>query len=112
MRSLRASGFGRVMHPAEIHTADSGNPMLLMTIEFEERTLSKGTLYAQRVQFRSFAPEDIKNAEKLGAGVLVAFDGDCDAVAEQSPTGWWYANPRVTGRILTIIDTKQEALRA
>ena len=108
MRSLRASGFARIIHAAEIHTAESGNPMLLMTVEFEERTLAKGTPYAQRVQFRSFAGEDLRQVAKLQEGVLVAFDGDCDAVAEKSATGWWYANPRVTGRILTIIDPMAE----
>lgn len=112
MRSLRASGFGRVFSAAEVHTAESGNPVMLVTVEFEQRTLSKGTLYSQRVQFRSFAQEDIAKAEAIKPGVFVTFDGDCDAVAEKSPTGWWYANPRVTGRILGIIDPHQEVLRA
>ena len=104
MRSLRGGGFAKILHAAEIHTAESGNPVMLLTVEFEQRTLSKGTLYAQRVQFRSFAAEDHALIKSLRPGTLIAFDGDCDAIAEKSPTGWWYANPRVTGRILTVID--------
>jgi hypothetical protein len=104
MRSLRGTGFARILNAAEMHTAESGNPVMLLTVEFEQRTLAKGTAYAQRVQFRSFAAEDHALVDSLRAGVLIAFDGDADAVAEKSPTGWWYANPRVTGRILTVID--------
>ena len=37
--------------------------------------------------------------DQLVAGTYVMFDGDCDATADKSQTGWWYANPRVTGRI-------------
>ena len=106
MRSLRGGGFAKILHAAEIHTADSGNPVMLLTVEFETRTLAKGALYAQRVQFRSFAQEDHALVDKLKAGAFIAFDGDCDAVSEKSQTGWWYANPRVTGRILSVIDTE------
>lgn len=108
MRSLRGSGFAKILHAAEIHTADSGNPVMLLTVEFEERTLKNGTLYAQRVQFRSFTQEDHALVAKLKVGAFIAFDGDSDAVAEKSPTGWWYANPRVTGRILEVYDPDQE----
>lgn len=111
MRSLRGAGFARIFNAAEIHTAESGNPVMLLTVEFEQRTLAKGNSYAQRVQFRSFAPEDIAMVDKLKVGVFVSFDGDADAVAEKSPTGWWYANPRVTGRILGVYDPDQEVLR-
>lgn len=111
MRSLRGTGFARILNAAEIHSAESGNPVMLLTVEFEQRTLAKGTLYAQRVQFRSFAAEDIAKVNELRVGVFVSFDGDTDAVAEKSPTGWWYANPRVTGRILGIYDPDQEVRR-
>ena len=100
-----------MFNAAEIHTADSGNPFLIMTVEFEERILAKGTPYAQRVTFRSFDPLDIAKADQLEKGVFVTFDGDCDSLAEKSETGWWYANPRVTGRILQILDPKVEVLR-
>jgi hypothetical protein len=39
----------------------------------------------------------------LTEGTHIMFDGDCDALAEKSATGWWYANPRITGRIHEII---------
>jgi hypothetical protein len=71
-------------------------------IEFENRKLANGKPYAQRVQFRSFDPLDIEIADQLIAGTHIMFDGDCDAVADKSSTGWWYANPRVTGRIQEI----------
>jgi hypothetical protein len=111
MRSLKAHGFGRVFNAAEVHTSDSGNAFVILTVQFEERILSKGTAYSQRVTFRSFDPQDIAKAEQLTEGVFVTFDGDCDAVAEKSETGWWYANPRITGRILQILDPKVEVLR-
>lgn len=111
MRNLKAHGFGRVFTPAEIQTADSGNPFVIMTIQFEERKLQNGADYAQRVTFRSFDPIDIAKVEQLSDGVFVTFDGDCDAQAEKSATGWWYANPRVTGRILQILDPRVEVLR-
>lgn len=110
MRSLRGAGFARILHAAEMHTAESGNPVMLLTVEFEQRTLAKGALYAQRVQFRSFAAEDHALVNRLRVGVFVSFDGDCDAIAEKSPTGWWYANPRVTGRILGVYDPDQEVV--
>ena len=106
MRSLKAIGFGRIFNAAEIHEAESGNPVMLLTVEFEDRVLKKGTPYAQRVQFRSFEPSDHALIDRLLIGAFVTFDGDCDAVSEKSQTGWWYANPRVTGRILSIIETE------
>jgi hypothetical protein len=111
MRSLKAHGFGRVFTAAEVHTAESGNPFVILTVQFEERILNKGTPYAQRVTVRSFDPQDIAKADQLEEGVFIVFDGDCDAQAEKSETGWWYANPRVTGRILQILDPKVEVLR-
>ena len=111
MRSLKAHGFGRVFNAAEIQTADSGNPFVILTVQFEERVLAKGSPYSQRVTFRSFDQQDIAKADQLTEGVFISFDGDCDAVAEKSATGWWYANPRVTGRILQIMDPRVEVLR-
>ena len=108
MRSLKAIGFGRIFNAAEIHEAESGNPVMLMTVEFEDRVLKKGTPYAQRVQFRSFEPADHALIDRLLIGAFVTFDGDCDAIAEKSSTGWWYANPRVTGRILNVMNTWSE----
>jgi hypothetical protein len=46
--------------------------------------------------------------DRLLIGAFITFDGDCDAIAEKSSTGWWYANPRVTGRILTVINPGSE----
>jgi hypothetical protein len=45
----------------------------------------------------------------LTEGTHVMFDGDCDAVADKSSTGWWYANPRITGRISEIIPSGHES---
>lgn len=108
MRSLKAIGFGRILNAAEMHEADSGNPVMLMTVEFEDRILKKGTPYAQRVQFRSFEQADHALIDQLLIGAFVTFDGDCDAIAEKSSTGWWYANPRVTGRILSVLNPGSE----
>jgi len=108
MRSLRGTGFGRIFNAAEMHEADSGNPVMLLTVEFENRTLKKGTPYAQRVQFRTFEPDDHALIDRLLIGAFITFDGDCDAIAEKSSTGWWYANPRVTGRILSVINPGSE----
>ena len=108
MRSLKAIGFGRIFNAAEMHEADSGNPVMLLTVEFEDRVLKKGTPYAQRVQFRSFEASDQAVIDRLLIGAFITFDGDCDAIAEKSSTGWWYANPRVTGRILTVINPGSE----
>jgi hypothetical protein len=99
MRHLWARGFGKLHRDAEVITTDDGRRFLLAVIEFDQRTLGNGKPYAQRVQFRSFDNEDIEIADQLLAGTYVMFDGDCDAVADKSQTGWWYANPRVTGRI-------------
>ncbi len=102
MRHLWARGFGRLHADAEVHRTAEGKPFLLAVIEFEDRTLANGKPYAQRVQFRSFDPADIEIADQLITGTHIMFDGDCDAVADKSSTGWWYANPRVTGRIQEI----------
>ena len=99
MRHLWARGFGKLYRDAEVITTDDDRRFLLAVIEFDQRTLGNGKPYAQRVQFRSFDNEDIEIADQLLAGTYVMFDGDCDAVADKSQTGWWYANPRVTGRI-------------
>lgn len=108
MRNLRGNGFAKILTAAEIHTSESGNPVMVLTVEFEQRKLAKGDLYAQRVQFRSFTAADHALMDQLRVGVFVTIDGDCDAVATKSPSGWWYANPRITGRILGIIDQDNE----
>ena len=99
MRHLWARGFGRLFRDAEVISTEDGKTFLLAVIEFEERTLSNGKPYAQRVQFRSFDIADIDRVDELLEGTHIMFDGDCDATADKSQTGWWYANPRVTGRI-------------
>jgi len=107
MRVLWAKGFGRLFCNAEVITDDRGKIALLATIEFESRQLHNGKIYAQRITFRSFHPDDIARVDALREGVYLVFDGDCDATAEKSSTGWWYANPRVTGRIIEICDYDQ-----
>lgn len=102
MRHLWARGFGRLYTDAEVHQTAEGKSFLLAVIEFENRKLANGKPYSQRVQFRSFDAADIEIADQLIAGTHIMFDGDCDAVADKSSTGWWYANPRVTGRIQEI----------
>lgn len=109
MRHLWSRGFGRLHSDAEVITTDDGKRFLLAVIEFENRKLANGKPYAQRVQFRSFDPLDIEIADQLIAGTHIMFDGDCDAVADKSSTGWWYANPRVTGRISEIIPSGHES---
>lgn len=104
MRSLWSRGFGRLYCNAEVIEEDNGKVFLLATVEFETRTLYTGKQYAQRVTFRSFDDQDIARVDELRKGVYMLFDGDTDAVAEKSATGWWYANPRVTGRIIEIMD--------
>lgn len=111
MRGLRAHGMGRIIESAEVITNESDNRFVQFVVEFEERLLRSGKEYAQRVTFRSFDPLDINKADKLTAGRWVFFDGDCDAVAEKGQTGWWYANPRVTGRIQQIIEPEREVTR-
>ena len=108
MRGLQSFGFGRIHTAAEIHTNDDGNKFLQMVVEFEHRLLQKsGKLYQQRVLFRSFDVLDQERCNDLTEDRYVVIDGLVDAVAEKSPTGWWYANPRVTGRIHQILDTDQ-----
>ena len=104
MRSLWSKGFGRLHCDAEVIEEDSGKVFLLATVEFETRTLYTGKQYAQRVTFRSFDDQDIARVGELRKGIYMLFDGDTDAVAEKSATGWWYANPRVTGRIIEVMD--------
>jgi hypothetical protein len=99
VRHLWARGFGKLYRDAEIITTDDGKTFLLAVIEFEQRTLGNGKPYSQRVQFRSFDRDDMEIVDQLVAGTYIMFDGDCDATADKSQTGWWYANPRVTGRI-------------
>jgi hypothetical protein len=103
MRHLWSRGFGKLYADAEVITTDDGKRFLLAVVEFEKRTLANGKPYAQRVTFRSFDPEDMDCVRMLTEGTHIMFDGDCDALAEKSATGWWYANPRVTGRIHEII---------
>lgn len=110
MRSLWAKGFGRLHCDAEIITDDRGKTVLLATVEFEDRRLHTGKMYAQRVTFRSFHESDIARVGELRQGVYLVFDGDCDALAEKSSTGWWYANPRVTGRIIEVCDYAEPPL--
>lgn len=110
MRGLWAKGFGRLFCDAEVVVDDRGKRMLLATIEFEERRLNTGKMYAQRVTFRSFFEPDIDRVHELRQGVYLAFDGDCDALAEKSVTGWWYANPRITGRILEVCNYAEPSL--
>jgi hypothetical protein len=106
MRSLHAHGFGRIHSSAELQTNNDGNQFLLMAVEFEDRILTKTSkLYSQRVTFRSFDTLDMDRVADLTAGRWVVIDGTCDAVAEKSENGWWYANPRVTGRVHQILDT-------
>jgi hypothetical protein len=112
MKMLRSIGFARVYRDAEVITGDTGNQFVQLIAEFEERTLYNGTTHAQRVQIRSFDKKDIARAYRLIEGAWILFSGDCDAVAEKGPTGWWYANPRVTGRILKIVDLDQGVARA
>ena len=109
MRHLWARGFGRLHSDAEIITTDDGKQFLIAVIEFEKRTLGNGKHYAQRVTFRSFDSEDMDAVLILTEGTHVMFDGDCDATADKSSTGWWYANPRVTGRISEIIPSGHES---
>lgn len=109
MRHLWARGFGRLHSDAEIITTDDGKQFLIAVIEFEKRTLGNGKPYAQRVTFRSFDPEDMDSVNLLVEGTHIMFDGDCDAVADKSSTGWWYANPRITGRISEIIPSGHES---
>ena len=108
MRHLWARGFGRLYADAEVVTNDDGKQFLLATIEFEKRTLANGKPYAQRITFRSFDAADIACVRMLTAGTHIMFDGDCDALAEKSATGWWYANPRVTGRIHEIMPPHED----
>lgn len=102
MRCLWAHGFGRLFCDAEVICDERGKTFLLATIEFEERQLHNGKPYSQRIIFRSFNIEDIEAVSSLKEGTFVRFDGETDAVSEKSATGWWYANPRVTGRVLEI----------
>ena len=108
MRHLWARGFGRLHSDAEVIHSDDGKRFLIAVVEFEKRTLANGKPYAQRVTFRSFDPEDIDCVRMLTEGTYIMFDGDCDALAEKSATGWWYANPRITGRIHEIIPPRDE----
>jgi hypothetical protein len=103
MRHLWSRGFGKLYADAEVITTDDGKRFLLAVVEFEKRTLANGKPYAQRVTFRSFDSDDLESVGILTAGTHIMFDGDCDATADKSSTGWWYANPRVTGRIHEII---------
>lgn len=106
MRGLHSFGFGKIHASSEIQTTEHGNQFMQMIVEFEDRLLQKsGKLYQQRIVFRSFDPLDIQRVTELTAGRFVVIDGLIDAVAEKSSAGWWYANPRVTGRIHQIIDT-------
>lgn len=107
MRGLQAFGFGRIHTAAEVHTNDDGNKFLQMIVEFEDRLLHKsGKVYNQRLLFRSFDTLDIERAQDFTAGRFIVVDGMIDAVAEKSSTGWWYANPRLTGRIHSVLDTE------
>ena len=108
MRHLWARGVGRLYADAEVVTNDDGKQFLLATIEFEKRTLANGKPYAQRITFRSFDADDIDCVRMLTADTHIMFDGDCDALAEKSATGWWYANPRVTGRIHEIMPPHED----
>jgi hypothetical protein len=109
MRHLWSRGFGRLHSDAEVITTDDGKRFLLAVVEFEKRTLANGKPYAQRVTFRSFDPEDMDCVRMLIEGTHIMFDGDCDALAEKSSSGWWYANPRITGRIHEIIPPHDES---
>lgn len=103
MRHLWARGFGRLFADAETFSTEDGKRFLLAVVEFEKRILTNGKPYAQRVTFRSFDPDDCNAVDRLIEGTHIMFDGDCDALADKSSNGWWYANPRVTGRIHEII---------
>ena len=108
MRHLWARGFGRLHSDAEVINTDDGKRFLLAVVEFEKRTLANGKPYAQRITFRSFDDDDIDSVRMLTEGTYIMFDGDCDALAEKSATGWWYANPRITGRIHEIMPPRDE----
>lgn len=108
MRHLWARGFGRLHSDAEVIHSDDGKRFLLAVVEFEKRTLANGKPYAQRVTFRSFDLDDIEAVDRLTTGTHIMFDGDCDALAEKSSSGWWYANPRITGRIHEIIPPHED----
>lgn len=102
MRYVWARSFGRLMCDAEVHTTDDGKRFLICTIEHDQRTLHTGKTYAQRVLFRSFDADDIAVADQLRKGTWIMVDGETDAVADKSSTGWWYANVRITGRLQEI----------
>jgi hypothetical protein len=105
MRGLHAHGFGKIHASAELHENDDGNTFMQMIVEFEDRMIQKsGKLYQQRILFRSFDPLDVDQVGNLTAGKFVVIDGLVDAVAEKSSAGWWYANPRVTGRVHQIVN--------
>jgi|GEM_PF-2303614 len=102
VKCLQAFGQARVVGNPEVLTTSNGDRYAALTVKFDTRELQSGAKFTQRIKFRSFAEADIALIEKgeVPAGTIVFFDGECDAVAEEQ-NGKWYANPRVTGRLIT-----------
>lgn len=103
MKYVWSRAFGKLWCDAEVQTTDDGKQFLIATIENDRRTLHNGKQYAQRVVFRSFDPDDISIVDQLTKGSFLMVDGETDAVADKSSTGWWYANVRISGRIQEVI---------
>lgn len=99
MKGLHGFGIARVR---EVSLIGDGNARhLSVKVEFEERTLTNGKRFAQRLEFRTFHPDDINRAHELRPGAWVTFDGYTDAEPIEHG-GKLYANPRVNGRIQAI----------
>lgn len=98
MKALRGIGIARVFKPCRVVHQDKTDIYITVLLEFER----KPSGYAQRIEFRSWAPEDIQRESELKQDAVVEFAGDVDASVMVGDRDRVYANPRVNGRIINI----------
>lgn len=98
MKALQGSGIARVFKAGRIVKSDTNDLYLTVLVEFDRRPNG----YAQRIEFRSWNPEDIAQVEKLKTGAVLEFTGEVDAAVMIGQNDRVYSNPRVTGSITQV----------
>lgn len=103
MRFLQSYGVARVRNAGEIKQTHKDETYVETVVEFEDRKSREGKIHSQRLVFRSFHAEDVARAPMIQPGCVIVFEGNTDAVVTMRD-GKAYANPRVTGRIMQIVE--------
>lgn len=100
MKAVQGWGRARVYTNARLLKSPSNEPFVSVMLEFEQRPRG----FSQRIELRSWQPEDIARHRDLIQGVMVKFKGEVDAAVMIGADSKVYANPRITGRIVKIYD--------